>query len=212
MSWRKFRGRAEANLRVSSRSSPSLPPRQTLGPGIGSSIGELRSDRPGFTGPHTSPSSYRRTRGINPPVRSLPSPNPLLRLAQTKLLPSGRRRVFILSIEARERAARNEVGSEGGSEESPDTMPPFYGARSSHRLKVSPPWKNITFLLEGPNKCNSVTARSLSRLSSETRARCRRVCLSPLLKIAPHARHPLSNRTFEILTTIGIPEYVRESV
>lgn len=166
MSWKKFCS-SQTNLRV--RSPGFLPvnlarDRRTVRQSV--SYGR----RPDFTGFHTSPSSYRRARRgreINPSL--------LLRFPQTKLLPSGRRKVFILSTEARERERkkRNEMGAKKEAR-SVDTMPPFNSKEQSPsafesfpRGKISPSCSgdqiNVTPLPRGACRALASPRRLRSR-------------------------------------------------
>ena len=90
-----------------------------------------------FTGPHTSPSSYRGARQNRREI----NPSFCLTLfsrstVQTKLLPSGRREVFMLSPrKKREERGQSDISrwnaGERGTGRGVDTMPPFYGKKQS---------------------------------------------------------------------------------
>lgn len=160
MSWRKFRGSRE-NLRVRSR-FPRFSLSANLASGSARAVRQSVSYGPtsGFYGPSyvslVLSAHAKRTRN-----KSAGPPRVLLRFAQTKLLPSGRRQVFILSI-----GSEKERQKRGGSERRGHNAALLRQGAVTVGVSKFPPWKNITFLLGGPNKCNSVTARSLSRLFS----------------------------------------------
>jgi len=200
--WAAFRVLEEIPRQPNEFASPPSVPSANLKPGIGesgSSISKLRSTS-GLYSPHTSPSSYRRTRsgrGINPP----PTPPPVRADQTSAFRPSPS--VYTLDGERKREAKRG--GCEEGSESRGHNAALLRQGAVTVGVWKFPPWKNITFLLGGPNKCNSVTARSLSRLSSGSMSPRLSFTRQVVIKIAPRAPAYLTKSDFSEIPRIGIP-------